>query len=360
MPTSLDQLLRRAVDANASDIHLKVGSPPVIRIDGELRRIQDLDRLKPADTEEFAKQIFTQKSAQQFNATNEADFAFGRQDLGRFRVSAFRQRGSVSLILRRVVPGVPSLDRVGLPPVVRRFAAEERGLVIVSGPSGSGRSTTLAAIVEHINQTRPVSIITIEDPIEVLFPDKMAVVAQREVGVDTASFAAAIDRATRQDADVIMVSQIGNEETAEAALAASETGHLVLAGMHTSDPSDTVARFSGFFSSDRQLGIRPQLAGHLRGIISQRLIESVDGTGRVLAAEILTGNPRVGELIASNAPPADFVETIRDAEFFGMQTFDQSLLELVKQRRISVAAALPHVRNSHDFRAKSLEAGIEV
>lgn len=360
MSLPLDQLLRRAVDANASDIHLKVGSPPVIRIDGELRRLQDVDRLKPADTEAFAQQIFTQKAAQQFNANNEADFAFGRQDLGRFRISAYRQRGSVSLILRRVVPGVPSLDRIGLPAVVRRFAAEESGLVIVSGPSGSGRSTTLAAIVEHINQTRPVSIITVEDPIEVLFPDKMAVVAQREVGVDTSSFGAAIDRATRQDADVILVSHLGDEEAAAAALAAAETGHLVLAGMHTSDPTDTIARFAGFFSTDRQVGVRPQLAGHLRGIISQRLIDSADGTGRVLGAEILTVNPRVAELIAEKAPVQDYLDTIKEAEFFGMQTFDQSLLELVKQRRITVAGALPHVRNTHEFRAKALEAGIEV
>lgn len=361
MPTTpLEQLLRRAVDAQASDIHLKVGSPPVIRIDGELRRMQDVERLMPADTEAYAKEIFTQKAANQFNTTNEADFAYGRQDLGRFRVSAYRQRGSVSLVLRRVVPGVPSLDRVGLPPIVKKLAGEGRGLVIVSGPSGSGRTTTLAAIVEHINQTRPVSIVTIEDPIEILFPDKMAVVAQREVGVDVRDFGSAIDRATRQDADVILVSQLAEASAVEAALAAAETGHLVLAAMHTSDPVDTVTRLVGMFPGDRERALRSQLANHLKGVISQRLIDSADGTGRVLASEIMTGNNRIAELILSGGEPAEFVETIQDAEFFGMQSFDQSLLALVKQRRVTVSASLPHVRNNHDFRAKALEAGVEV
>lgn len=360
MDTPLDQLLRRAVDTNASDIHLKVGSPPVVRIDGELRRMQDIDRLKPADTEGYAREIFTKKAAQQFNATNEADFAYGRQDLGRFRVSAYRQRGSVSLILRRVVPGVPSLDRIGLPPIARRLAAEHSGLIVVSGPSGSGRTTTLAAMVEHINQTRPVSIVTVEDPIEVLFPDKMGIVAQREVGVDTDSFASGLDRATRQDADVIMVSQITDAATAAAALAAAETGHLVLGAMHTADPADTVNRLFGFFPADRQPSLRPQLANLLRAVISQRLIDTADGTGRVLASEIMTGNTKIAEVIAGGGSKEHLDQIIGDAEFFGMQTFDKSLLDLVKQRTITVASALPHVRNSHDFRAKAIEAGIEV
>lgn len=360
METPLDQLLRRAVDTNASDIHLKVGSPPVVRIDGELRRMQDIDRLKPADTEGYAREIFTKKAAHQFNATNEADFAYGRQDLGRFRVSAYRQRGSVSLILRRVVPGVPSLDRIGLPPIARRLAAEHSGLIIVSGPSGSGRTTTLAAMVEHINQTRPVSIVTVEDPIEVLFPDKMGIVAQREVGVDTDSFASGLDRATRQDADVIMVSQITDAATAAAALAAAETGHLVLGAMHTADPADTVNRLFGFFPADRQPSLRPQIANLLRAVISQRLIDTADGTGRVLASEIMTGNTKIAEVIAGGGSKEHLDQIIGDAEFFGMQTFDKSLLDLVKQRTITVASALPHVRNSHDFRAKAIDAGIEV
>lgn len=360
MATTLDDLLRRAVESRASDIHLKVGSPPVVRIDGELRRLADAPSLKPADTEAAAQTIFTQKAADVFAKTGEADFAYGRHDLGRFRVSAFRQRGSVSLVLRRVVPGVPSIEQLGLPPVVRKLAAETRGLVLITGPAGSGRTTTVAGIVEHINQTQPVSIVTVEDPIEVLFPDKMAVVAQREVGVDTPDLASAIRRATRQDADVIMVSEISDMDTAAAAIAAAETGHLVVGAMHTRDPLDTVDRLIGMFGEDHRGTVRQQVANLLRGIVSQRLIDSADGTGRVLATEVLTGHGRVTEMIADGADNKDLMEAIKDSEFFGMQTFDMALLTLVTQRRVAISTALPYVRNSHEFRAKAMEAGIEV
>ncbi|HSJ28127.1 MAG TPA: PilT/PilU family type 4a pilus ATPase [Acidimicrobiia bacterium] len=360
MSLSFDELLRRAVESRASDVHLKVGSPPVVRIDGELLRLADLPSLRPDDVETFAREIFTVKAAEVFDATGEADFAYGRPDLGRFRVGAFRQRGSVSLVLRRVVPGVPTIDQLGLPPVVRKLATETRGLILATGPAGSGRTTTLAAIVEHINQTQPVSIITAEDPIEVLFPDKMAVVAQREVGVDTPDLASAVRKAMRQDADVILISEINDPETAVAALAAAETGHLVLSSMHTKDPLDTIDRLVEFFPDKRHPTVRRQLAGLLRGVISQRLLDTADGTGRILATEILTGHGRVIELIAEGADRARFVEAVKESEFFGMQTFDQALLQLVTQRRVALAAALPYVRNTHEFRAKALEAGVEV
>ncbi|MEX1005970.1 MAG: PilT/PilU family type 4a pilus ATPase [Acidimicrobiia bacterium] len=360
MSLSFDELLRRAVESRASDVHLKVGSPPVIRIDGELRRLADLPSLRPEDVKAFADEIFTEKASAVFEATGEADFAYGRPDLGRFRVGAFRQRGSVSLVLRRVVPGVPTIDQLGLPPVVRKLAAESRGLILVTGPAGSGRTTTLAAILEHINQTQPVSIITVEDPIEVLFPDKMAVVAQREVGVDTADLASAIRKAMRQDADVILVSEINDPATAAAAIEAAETGHLVLSSMHTKDPIDTISRLVEFFDDKRHVSVRRQLAGLLRGIISQRLLDTADGTGRVLATEVLTGHGRVTELIAEGADPARLMEAVKESEFFGMQTFDQALLHLVTQRRVTIPTALPFVRNSHEFRAKAHEAGVEV
>lgn len=359
MDATLDQLLRRAVESNASDIHIKVGTPPVMRIGGELRRMEDLPILKPADTAAYAQSIFSQRAANEFKEFNEADFAYGRHDLGRFRVSAFRQRGSVSMVFRRVSPGVPSLDRLGLPPVVRKLAGESRGLVLVTGPSGSGRTTTLAGMVEHINATRPVSIVTIEDPIEVLFPDKMGVVAQREVGVDTASFAEAVERAMRQDADVIMISQIVDVDTARAAIAAAETGHLVLAAMHTADPVDTVTRFINFFSAAEQRTVRVQVSNYLKGIISQRLVDGAENSNRVLAAEVLISNNRVQEHVLNDAPLDSYIETIRESEFFGMQTFDQSFLHLVKERRIQVSTALAHVRNTHEFRAKVMEAGID-
>jgi twitching motility protein PilT len=360
MEVSLETLLKRAVESNASDIHLKVGSPPTIRIDGELRRLADMDVLKPGDTETMAQSIFTQKAANQFKETGEADFAYGRHDLGRFRVGVFRQRGSVSLVMRRVMPGVPMLERIGLPPIARKFASEERGMVLVTGPSGSGRTTTVAAIVEHINQNRPVSIVTIEDPIEVLFPDKMGAVAQREVGVDTPSYADAIRKAMRQDADVIMVSEISDADTAMAAVAAAETGHLVVGAMHTSDPAGTIERLIGLFPQAVQKTARLQVAHLLRGVISQRLLDTVDGTGRVLASEILSGNAKVQELIAAGGTREQLIELMKESEFFGMQTFDQSLFGLVKQRRVSVSGALAYVRNTHEFRARALEAGVDV
>lgn len=359
MTAGLDQLLARAVESNASDIHLKVGSPPTIRVNGELRRLEGVDSLSPSDTEAYASEVLTERAAATFQEKNEADLAYGRSDIGRFRVNVFRQRGSVSLVLRRVTPGVPSLDRLGLPPIVKRFASEQRGLVLVTGPSGSGRTTTMAAIVDHINSSYPVSIVTIEDPIEVLFPDKVGSVAQREVGVDTLSYAEAIQRASRQDADVLLVSEIADPATAIAALGAAETGHLVIGAMRTTDPAETLVRLTELFPADSQRTARTQLAAHLRGIISQRLIETED-TGLVMAAEVLMGTGKVSEMILSGAPQEAFLDLIKESEFFGMQTFDQALLNLAKSGRISVREAVPHVRNSHEFRAKAMEAGLEV
>jgi len=358
MATSLEDLLKRAVDAKASDVHFKVGSPPVMRIDGELHRMQDLPSLKPTDTEAIAQAILNPRAAEAFRDHNEADFAFGRSDLGRFRVNVYRQRGSVSLVMRRVLPGVPSFDRLGLPPIIRRLAAEPRGLVLVSGPTGSGLTTTMAAIIEQINATRPVAIVTIEDPIEILFPDKMAVVTQREVGVDTAGYGEAVRRAMRQDADVLMLSEVNEPETASAALAAAETGHLVVAGMHTADPVDTISRFVDFFEPASQRTARTRLGGLLKGIVSQRLVDAAHG-GRVLACEILTVNQRVSEVILAGTEQDALLDMMRESEFFGMQTFDQALLGLVEAGQVALPTALPFVRNTHEFRAKAMEAGVE-
>ncbi len=359
MAMTFDDLLRRAVEANASDVHLKVGSPPVIRIDGELRRMEDLPSLRPADTKAIAEIIFDERVSKRFEEDGEVDFAYGRHDLGRFRVSAYRQRGSITLVMRRVVPGAPPLDRLGLPPVIEKLAGNTRGLLLVTGPSGSGRTTTMASIIEHINRTRPVSIITIEDPIEVLFPDKMAVVTQREVGVDTPDFRSAVSSALRQNADVIMMSIINDYDTAAAAITAAETGHLVVGAMHTADPVDTVNRIIEYYPPHQERTARKQLADNLVGIVSQRILEGAEG-GRVLATEVLTTNPRVAELVVGGAPASSYVEIIKESDYFGMQTFDQALLDLVKRRRVAVMAALPHVRNSHEFRAKAMEAGVEV
>ncbi|HEY3427632.1 MAG TPA: ATPase, T2SS/T4P/T4SS family, partial [Acidimicrobiia bacterium] len=225
---AIEELLHRAVSAGASDLHLKVGSPPVVRVAGELRRLHGVPSLRPEDTETFAQTIFTQRAVKEFKEKGDADFAFGRPELGRFRVTAFRQRGSISLVMRRVPNDTISFEELGLPPILRRLSNEQMGLLLITGPSGSGKTSTMSAILDHINSTRPVSIVTVENPIEVLHPDKMAIVAQREVGVDTATFADAIERAVRQDADVIAISHIDNYETARAAIGAAETGHLVI------------------------------------------------------------------------------------------------------------------------------------
>ena len=360
MDISIEELLQRTVSAGASDLHLKVGAPPVIRVAGELRRLHGLQTLRPEDTEGIGQQIFTQRAVKEFKDRGEADFAFGRPELGRFRVTAFRQRGSVSLVMRRVPSESPSFEELGLPVVVRRLANEPKGMILVTGPSGSGKSSTMAAIVDHINSTRPVSIITVEDPIEILHPDKLAIVAQREVGVDTSNFADAVHRAVRQDADVIVISHIADYETARAAVGAAETGHLVISSMHTVDPSDTITRLVGFFPASEQALIRRQLAAHLRVILSQRLLETSDGGMRVLATELLTNNERIRERVLDPTLTGTIDEVMKESEFFGMHTFDQTLQHLVLSRQIAVRSALPHVRNPHELRARALEAGLEV
>ncbi|HEX7099047.1 MAG TPA: PilT/PilU family type 4a pilus ATPase [Acidimicrobiia bacterium] len=359
MPIAIDDLLRRVVERNASDLHLKVGSPPVIRVDGELQRLDEFEPLKTTDTETLAAELFTARAARDFKSTGEADFAYGKPDIGRFRVAAFRQRGSVSMVMRRVVPGSPNFEELGLPPVVRKLIETEvPGIVLVTGPSGSGKTTTVSSMVDWINENRPVSIVTIEDPIEVLHPDKRAVVAQREIGVDTIDYSSAVRAAMRQDADVIVLSEIADPETARAAITAAETGHLVISTMRTSDPAETVSRIVGYFPASQQQMVRSQLASLLKGILSQRLLESLNGSGLVLATEVLVNNERVQEWIMSEQTGAPLTEVIRESEFFGMQTFDQSVLRLVLSRHVDVETALPHVRNGHQLRAKAMEAGL--
>lgn len=360
MDSGIEELLQRAVSAGASDLHLKVGSPPVVRVAGELRRLHGVASLRPDDTEAIAQSVFTQRAVKEFKERGDADFAFGRPDLGRFRVTAFRQRGSISLVMRRVPSDSLNFEELGLPPILRRLAGEPKGLLLVTGPSGSGKTSTMSAMIDHINSTRPVSIVTVEDPIEVLHPDKLAVVAQREVGVDTADFAEAIHRAVRQDADVIAVSHIDDFETARAAIGAAETGHLVISSMHTVDPADTITRLVGYYPVSEQALARRQLAAHLKAIISQRLLETTDGGSRVLATELLTNNERARDRILDGTLTSTLDEVLKESEFSGMHTFDQTLQSLVLSRRISVRSALPHARNPHELRARALEAGLEL
>lgn len=352
----MDELLRRAVEEGASTVHLKAGSAPYLRVGSELRKLEQVGVLRPEDTEAYAAALFHERAAAQFEREGEADFAYGRPELGRFRVSVFRQRGSVSLVLRRVMPGVGSLERLGLPPVVSKLIASRNGIVLVTGPARSGKSTTLAAMVEHLNANLPLVISTVEDPIEFLFPDKVASITQQEVGVDVPSLAVGVRRAMRRDCDVLVVSEVGTADCVAAVLDAAEGGHLVLGALHTADPVDTVERLIGTMPSEGQPMARKRLAATLRGVISQRLVG--EGRDKVLACEVLVVNEKVRDLIEGRAGPDEYLALMRESEFFGMTTLERSLLKLVAAGRLEPDAALPYARNPHEFKVAVIEAGI--
>lgn len=357
MSATLDDLLKKMVELNASDLHLKVGSPPVFRIDGELHPTS-LTTLTPTDTDSYAHSIFTQKAAKDFRETNESDFAHGKPELGRFRVNVFRQRGSTSLVLRRVLPVSFTFEDLGLPVSLARLAEEKRGLVLVTGPTGSGKTTTLAAMVHYINSNRRANVITIEDPIEVLHSDDQALIAQREIGVDTADYFEAVKRAMRQDPDVLLIGEIRDPQTVRAALQAAETGHLVLSSMHTIDATETVNRIVDFFPPYQQKQVRLQLAAVLRGVVSQRLLERIDQGGRVAAVEVLTVNARVFDRIIDENQTHTLSDVIRESEFYGMQSFDDAILRLFREGIISFETAIGNASNPHDFRVKVEQLGL--
>jgi twitching motility protein PilT len=359
MASNIDELLRRAVADGASDLHLKVGSAPVARISGELRRLTGLEDLTADDTKAYAEELLTERVSAEFEENGSADFAYGRSEVGRFRVTIFRQRGSCSLVLRRVVPGSMSFEELGLPKITERLAKSESGLLLVTGPSGSGKTATISSVLDWINANRAVSILTIEDPIEVLHPDKKSVVVQREVGFDTPNAAEAVRGAMRHDTDVIVISELDSADTARAAITAAETGHLVISSMRTNDPADTVDRIVSMFPPSDQRVVRGQLATQLLGIFSQRLLDGQDNS-KTLACEVLTNNERVQEWILGETTPSVLIEIIKDSEFFGMQTIDQALLKLVVEHEIEVAVAIPHARNVHEMRAKAMAAGIQI
>jgi twitching motility protein PilT len=354
---NIDELLSKAVDDGATDVHLKVGSPPVIRVQGDLRRLEGFKSLKPEDTKGYAEAMFSEKASGDFEQNGVADFAYGTKELGRFRVTAFRQRGSVSLVLRSVVPGTRSFSELGLPRAVEKLVASSSGLVLITGRSGSGKTTTIASMIDWINSNRAHAILTVEDPIEVLHPDKKAVVVQREVGVDTPDIASAVRSAVRHDVDVIMISEINDPATARAAIDAAETGRLVISSMRTTDPADTINRLVSMFPEAERPAIRQQVATQVTGIISQVLIETTDSKA-VLACEVMTNNERSQEWMLSNDDGSRLVEILKDGGFYGMQTFDQALLRHVVDKKVDIGVALPHVRNTHEIRAKAMEAGI--
>jgi twitching motility protein PilT len=355
----LNELLRFTVEQSGSDLHIKIGSQPHVRVDGHLSAAP-FDRVTPADTERMAFQILPKERADEFVETSEADFALSLPGLGRFRVNVFRQRGSVGLVFRRVLPGIPSFETLGLPSVVRRLAEEHRGLVLVTGPTGSGKTTTIAAMIDHINETKAVNVVTIEDPIEVLHADKQSLINQREIGTDTRDYAMAMKRVLRQDPDVIFIGEMRDPETVWAALAAAETGHLVLSTLHTTNAVETVNRIVDFFPPHQQKQVRLTLASSLRGVISQRLLERADGKGRVPSVEVLVMTGRIFDRIVdpNQGLNESIDDIIADGEYYGMQTFDQSVFNLYKNGLVDLRSAMAAASNPHDFRIALQQAGL--
>ena len=353
MSPKIDDLLLMASSHGASDLHLKAGSFPVMRIGGELHTIADAPRLKPEDTLDMAFAIMSNRQKQRFKEASEVDIAYGVSRLGRFRANIFQQRGSVSIVLRVIPDNPKSSSELGLPPVIDRIADERRGLILVTGATGSGKSTALAAMLDRINATRSGHIVTIEDPIEFLHPDKRAFISQREVDVDTRSFAEALRGALRQDPDVILVGEMRDHETIETALTAAETGHLVLSTLHTLDATETVTRIVSSFPSHQQKSVRIQLAAILRAVISMRLVRAAKGAGRVPAVEVMVSTGLIRDYIINEEKSAMIREAIAaGTSQYGMQTFDQSLFHLFQSGLISIEEALRNASNADEFRMR--------
>jgi twitching motility protein PilT len=345
----LNAVLGRAVELGASDIHLKVGQPPVLRRDGDLGLLPDHAPLYDSDLEAALATIADMSPAKlsHFHETGELDIAYAANGLPRFRVNGYRQRGSISFAFRVIPNEVPSFSHLRLPKGVQRLSEEHRGLVLVTGATGSGKTTTLAAVIDYINRTRRQHIVTIEDPIEILHSDHGCIVNQREVGLDTESFLAAIRRVLRQDPDVILIGELRDAETAETALKAAESGHLVFSTMHTIDAAETIGRMVEFFPATKQDQIRSILAGVLRGVISQRLLPRQE-SGRVAAVEVMVNNSRIADLIRESRTE-EITDAIAEGQFFDMQTFSQALIELVLAGEVDRETAANASTNRHDF-----------
>ncbi|MDQ3995367.1 MAG: PilT/PilU family type 4a pilus ATPase [Actinomycetota bacterium] len=345
----LNAMLARAVERGGSDLHLKVASPPMARIDGTLSAIDDR-ALTDGDLEAVMTVLTERTPAkrEQFYAAGDLDTAYMAADVGRFRVNGFRQRGSISFAFRHVPKDVPNFEKLGLPIGVQNLAEEHRGLILVTGATGSGKSTTLAAMIEKINRSRRNHIVTIEDPIEIIHDDHGCIVNQREVGLDTESFMQGLRRALRQDPDVILIGELRDEESAQAALQAAESGHLVLSTLHTIDSAETVGRLIEFFPAAKQLMIRQILAGVLRGVVSQRLLPRIDG-GRIAAVEVMVNTARIADLIRDPLKTEGITEAIEDGGFHHMQSFSQHLVQLVLDEAVDFETAAAAASNRHDF-----------
>jgi twitching motility protein PilT len=345
----LNAILRRAVELGASDIHFKIGQPPILRRDGSLG---PMEGESPLDEEALRSALETVGASApfklgQFEETGDLDIAYQSEDLPRFRVNAFRQRGAISFAFRVIPKNVPNFEQLSLPKGVQRLADEHRGLVLVTGATGSGKTTTLAAMIDYMNRSRRQHIVTIEDPIEIIHPDHACIVNQREVGLDTTDFMQALRRALRQDPDVILIGELRDAETAQTALQAAESGHLVLSTMHTVDAAETIGRMVEFFPGVKQPMIRSIMAGVLRGVISQRLLPRIQG-GRVAAVEVMVTNTRIADLIRDNEPEG-IPEAIAEGAFFDMQSFTEALINHVLAAEVDPEVAANAATNRHDF-----------
>ncbi len=353
MPMKIDDLLVTATAHFASDLHLKVGSFPVMRIGGELYPIAEAPRLSPEDTLDMAFSMMSNRQKQKLKDNSEVDIAYSVKGLGRFRANIFQQRGSVSIVLRVIPDQSKNSMQLSLPPVIDRIADERRGLILVTGATGSGKSTTLAAMIDRINSTRSGHIVTIEDPIEFLHHDKNAFVTQREVDVDTRSFAEALRGALRQDPDVILVGEMRDLETIQTALTAAETGHLVLSTLHTLDATETITRVVSSFPSHQQKSVRIQLSGILKAVISMRLMRAVKGSGRVPAVEVMVSTALIRDYIINEEKTSLIREAIANgASQYSMQTFDQSLFHLLQSRQITLEEAIRNATNPDEFKMR--------
>jgi twitching motility protein PilT len=345
----LNALLKVAVERGGSDLHLKVLSPPMARIDGALTPVDD-EPLTDGDVEAVLARVTERTPAKResFYATGDLDTAYIAEDIGRFRVNGFRQRGAISFAFRHVPKEVPSFEKLGLPVGVVKLAEEHRGLVLVTGATGSGKSTTLAAMVDSINRSRRQHIVTIEDPIEIVHQDRSCIVNQREVGLDTESFMQALRRVLRQDPDVILIGELRDEESAKAALQAAESGHFVLSTMHTIDAAETVGRLIEFFPPGKQMMIRQILAGVLRGVVSQRLLPKTGG-GRIAAVEVMVNTARIADLIREPEKTEGITDALEEGQFHHMQSFSQHLVQLVLDDVVDFETAAAASTNRHDF-----------
>ncbi len=353
----LEDALRYIVEKEGSDLHLKVPSRPLARIQGDLTPLTQYEPMQPEDTDAVLREMLGSdpEKLREFDAENEVDFAYAVEDLARFRINAFRQRGSVSIVARVIPYGVKTIGQLGLPTAITDLAEEERGLILLTGTTGSGKSTTLAAIIDHINKTKSCHIVTIEDPIEYLHSDHTAIINQREVGNDTGSFARAMRRVLRQDPDVILIGEMRDEETVRTALSAAETGHLVLSTVHTLDAPESINRIIDFFQPHEQSQARAMLAGTLRGVVSQRLVPTPDRSGRVAVCEILRMTGRARDMVLDPDQTDRLREVIAEGSYYGMQTFDQALLRHFQAGRVAMEDALRVASSPHDF--KLLVAG---